>query len=98
MGARIQLTNDCLGSRECRFTNKNYLHSALISGPTPLQGRTLHIPDLRAGFAYVMAALIACGESQIYGTEFVQRGYANLIGKLRQIGAEIVETPVETVG
>ena len=96
MGAHIQLTNDCLGSRECRFTNKNYLHSALISGPTPLRGGTLYIPDLRAGFAYVMAALIASGESRIYGTEFVQRGYANLIGKLREIGADISETPVET--
>ncbi len=96
MGAHIQLTTDCLGSRECRFTNKNYLHSALISGPTPLRGGTLHIPDLRAGFAYVMAALIARGESRIYGTEFVQRGYANLIGKLREIGAEISEAPVET--
>ncbi len=96
MGAHIQLTTDCLGSRECRFTNKNYLHSALISGPTPLRGGTLHIPDLRAGFAYVMAALIARGESRIYGTEFVQRGYANLIGKLREIGADISETPVET--
>ncbi|QUW02754.1 UDP-N-acetylglucosamine 1-carboxyvinyltransferase [Chloracidobacterium validum] len=97
MGAHIQLTNDCLGSRECRFTNKNYLHSALISGPTPLRGSVLHIPDLRAGFAYVMAALMATGESQIYGTEFVQRGYADLIGKLRSVGAEIVETPVEVM-
>lgn len=96
MGAQIQLTTDCLGSRECRFTNKNHLHSALISGPTPLRGGRLHIPDLRAGFAYVMAALLATGESRIYGTEFVQRGYADLIGKLQGIGAEIVETPVES--
>ncbi len=91
MGARIQLTTDCLGSRECRFTNKNYKHSALIAGVTPLRPGTLHIPDLRAGFAYIMSALIAEGESRIYGTEFVKRGYSDLIGKFRAIGADIDE-------
>jgi UDP-N-acetylglucosamine 1-carboxyvinyltransferase len=95
MGARIQLTTDCLGGRTCRFTNKNYRHSAIIAGPTELQAKTLHIPDLRAGFAYIMAAFLCKGESRIYGTEFVKRGYSDLIGKLRGVGAQISETEVE---
>jgi len=91
MGAEIQLNSDCLGNRFCRFSNKNYKHSALISGKSILYPSTLQIPDLRAGFAYIMAALIAEGESNIYGIEYVERGYADLIKKLKAIGADIDE-------
>lgn len=91
MGAKFQLNTDCLGNRKCRFSNKNYKHSAIISGKTPLKATTLNIPDLRAGFAYIMAALIAEGESTINGMDFVYRGYSDIVEKLKKLGASIIK-------
>ena len=90
MGAQIQLYRECLGGRHCRFGQRNYLHSAVIVGPTPLHGAEIHIPDLRAGFSYVIAALVAEGESTLTNTDLIQRGYENLIPKLHALGAEVV--------
>ena len=39
MGATIQVYKECLGGRPCRFGQRNFYHSAVISGPTPLRGR-----------------------------------------------------------
>jgi UDP-N-acetylglucosamine 1-carboxyvinyltransferase len=89
MGANIALSTACLGGRPCRFAGKDFEHSAIVMGPTPLQGGLLEIPDLRAGFAYIMAALIAEGTSEIRGTRYLERGYENLVGKLRSVGADI---------
>lgn len=89
MGARIDLTNSCLGSKSCRFVNRNYMHSCIIQGKTPLQGKSLRIPDLRAGFAYIAAALCAKGTSEISGISYLERGYSNILHKLLEIGAEV---------
>lgn len=89
MGANIQLTTNCLGSKPCRFNNRDYLHSAIITGPTKLHGDELEVPDLRAGFAYLMAALIAEGESIIKSIDKVERGYENIKERLKNLGAEI---------
>ncbi|MEO8662245.1 MAG: UDP-N-acetylglucosamine 1-carboxyvinyltransferase [Bryobacteraceae bacterium] len=91
MGARIQLYRECLGSRKCRFGQRNYLHSAVIVGPTPLHGERIYIPDLRAGFSYVIAALAAEGVSTLENVSLIGRGYENLYAKLGALGAEIVE-------
>lgn len=91
MGARIQLYRECLGSLKCRFGQRNWKHSAVISGPTPLHGAEILIPDLRAGFSYVIAALMARGESTLSNTGLIQRGYENLTGKLQTLGADIVQ-------
>lgn len=91
MGAQIQLYNQCLGGRECRFAGTNYLHSASITGPTKLRGADITVPDLRAGFSYVVAALAAEGESRIDNFAVLNRGYENLVEKLKSLGAEIVE-------
>lgn len=91
MGAKIQLYRECLGSLTCRFGQRNWKHSAVISGPTPLHGAEIHIPDLRAGFSYVIAALMASGESTLTNTGLIQRGYENLTGKLRTLGADLVQ-------
>lgn len=90
MGAEIESFTECLGSRPCRFSNQNFAHSVIVRGPTPLRGGEIHIPDLRAGFAYVMAALIAKGESRIHNLHFLDRGYENLDTKLAELGAKIV--------
>ena len=89
MGANITLTNDCLGGKECRFTDRNFPHSAIVQGATPLAGREIEIPDLRAGFAYLLAALIADGETTILGTRFIERGYVNVPERLASVGADI---------
>ncbi len=90
MGADIQLFTHCLGNSPCRFVSQNYCHSLVVKGATPLVAKDIVIPDLRAGFAYVMAALIASDTSQVIGAQFLDRGYENLVQKLSSMGADIV--------
>jgi UDP-N-acetylglucosamine 1-carboxyvinyltransferase len=89
MGAHISLFHQCLGEKCCRFTGKNFLHSLVVSGPTPLNGKEISIPDLRAGFAYVLAALIAKTETTLSNLHYLERGYDNLYEKLLSLGADI---------
>jgi UDP-N-acetylglucosamine 1-carboxyvinyltransferase len=95
MGADIEAFTQCLGGKECRFASQNFLHSIVIKGPTPLQSKNIAIPDLRAGFAYVLAALLAPDESHISGVHYLDRGYENIVQKLSTLGAEItrMKTP-----
>lgn len=95
MGAEIELLTHCLGSCSCRFASKNFYHSCIIKGPTPLLAKDLKIPDLRAGFAYVLAALIATDTSKITGLDFIDRGYEHLTEKLQSLGADIVRERTE---
>lgn len=64
-------------------------HTAFIKGPTPLVGRRLESPDIRAGLAFVIAALIAKGETQIDNAYMIDRGYESLEDRLKKIGANI---------
>lgn len=89
MGADIELFKQCLGGRPCRYAAHNFYHSIIIKGPTPLHGKDISIPDLRAGFAYVLAALLAPDTSTLVGLPFLKRGYENLIQKLGGLGADI---------
>lgn len=90
MGAKIQLYQECLGGTHCRFENSNHKHSAIISGPTELHGDEIVVPDLRAGFSYIVAALVAEGQTIIHGLKTVERGYEKFEEKLRAIGTEII--------
>ncbi len=89
MGADITLFAKCLGEIKCRFTDQNYKHSAVIKGPTQLHAAKMTVPDIRAGLAYVAAALVAEGTSEIDGVEHLERGYEDLYGKLKSIGAQL---------
>lgn len=89
MGADITLFKQCLGGTHCRFGDMNHYHSAIVRGPTPLQGQSIQIPDLRAGFAYIMAALVAKGTSTLEGVPFLERGYEDIVGVLSSLGADI---------
>ncbi|MDN3505127.1 MAG: UDP-N-acetylglucosamine 1-carboxyvinyltransferase [Rhabdochlamydiaceae bacterium] len=89
MGADITLFNQCLGNRQCRFNAHNFAHSLIVRGPTPLSGQIIHIPDLRAGFAYILGALIAKEPSIVTNTHFIDRGYENIEHKLTSLGAKI---------
>ena len=93
MGANITLTTACLGSKPCRFLERNFPHSAIVQGATALVGRRIAVPDLRAGFAYLLAALIAEGESEVSGSHYIERGYADVPGRLASIGADIDIVP-----
>jgi UDP-N-acetylglucosamine 1-carboxyvinyltransferase len=93
MGADISLFRQCLGGRQCRFNSQSFYHSLVVKGPTSLIGREINIPDLRAGFAYVLAALLASDSSILNGMHFLDRGYENLVGKLGVLGAEVARIP-----
>jgi UDP-N-acetylglucosamine 1-carboxyvinyltransferase len=87
MGATIQLYRECLGGLPCRFGQRNFQHSAVISGPTKLQGAEITVPDLRAGFSYLIAALTADGTSRVHGIGLIERGYEHFQDKLDAVGA-----------
>jgi UDP-N-acetylglucosamine 1-carboxyvinyltransferase len=89
MGAHVGLYPKCLGEVPCRFREKQYMHSCVVRGPTPLKGTRLYIPDIRAGCSYILAALCAEGTSEIYGIEHIERGYEQLDAKLRSLGAKM---------
>ncbi|MDR3203057.1 MAG: UDP-N-acetylglucosamine 1-carboxyvinyltransferase [Bifidobacteriaceae bacterium] len=87
MGATIQLYPECLGGLRCRFGRQNYLHSAVVSGPTPLEAAEITIPDLRGGFSHIIAALAAEGRSTVHGIDLIDRGYEHFPDKLDALGA-----------
>ena len=95
MGAQIQLYKSCLGGNPCRFKTLVHPHSAVILGPTKLKGSRISIPDLRAGFVYLIAASLAEGESIITGIHHVERGYERIQEKLQGIGVDIERIKVE---
>jgi UDP-N-acetylglucosamine 1-carboxyvinyltransferase len=64
-------------------------HRVLIQGPTPLYGRRLTSPDLRTGFAMIIAALAASGETEIDNIYQIDRGYENIEKRLQAVGADI---------
>jgi UDP-N-acetylglucosamine 1-carboxyvinyltransferase len=88
MGATIQLHSDCLGAHPCRFGQRNFQHSAIISGPSHLTGADVEVPDLRGGFSHLIAALSAEGTSRVSNVGIISRGYENFIEKLRALGAD----------
>lgn len=94
MGADITLFRQCLGGKLCRFASQCYSHSLIVKGPSLLTAKDIVIPDLRAGFAYVMAALLAEGTSTISGLPFLDRGYEGLAEKLAALGADVERVKV----
>ena len=63
--------------------------SAVVQGPSRLQGCTVDIPDIRSGAALVIAALAAEGESVLSGVYHLDRGYEDLDEKLTALGATV---------
>ncbi|TMW72523.1 UDP-N-acetylglucosamine 1-carboxyvinyltransferase [Alteribacter natronophilus] len=63
--------------------------SALVNGGGGLQGARVRASDLRAGASLVIAGLMAKGVTEITGVEHIDRGYANLEEKLKNLGATI---------
>lgn len=68
---------------------------ATIKGPTPLRGKEMEAPDLRAGLAYVIAGIVAEGTTTIRNAYYVDRGYAHIDERLRAIGVSITRVPAD---
>ena len=70
---------------------------AIIEGVERLTGAQLEACDLRAGAAMLIAALAAHGISEITNVQYIERGYEDVIGKIRALGGSIrsLETPEE---
>jgi UDP-N-acetylglucosamine 1-carboxyvinyltransferase len=64
-------------------------HRIIVTGPRALRGRPLDSRDLRSGMALIAAALAADGESRLAPIETVERGYAQLVDRLRLLGADV---------
>lgn len=63
--------------------------NAVITGVERLTGCPVAATDLRAGAALICAALAAKGETEMVGIEHIERGYEDLVGKLRGLGASV---------
>jgi UDP-N-acetylglucosamine 1-carboxyvinyltransferase len=68
-------------------------HHAVVRGVGRLSGAPVRAHDIRAGASLVVAGLAADGETVISGAHHIDRGYENIVGKLRSIGADIERLP-----
>lgn len=89
MGAEVQLYKTCLGEKACRFKSHDHEHSCVVRGATPLRAADITIPDLRAGFSYLIAAAVAKGTSKVRGIQYVERGYSHILQKFQALDANI---------
>ncbi|HVS11805.1 MAG TPA: UDP-N-acetylglucosamine 1-carboxyvinyltransferase, partial [Planctomycetota bacterium] len=64
-------------------------HRVVVVGPSQLYGSDIRSPDIRAGLALLGAALCAKGTSVIDNVDQIDRGYADVDGRLRALGAKI---------
>lgn len=62
---------------------------ASVTGPTRLHGASVRALDIRSGAAVILAALAAEGETEIRDAYHVERGYEDIAGTLRALGARI---------
>ena len=62
---------------------------AVVEGVQQLVGAPIQACDLRAGAALVIAGLAAQGTTELSHVQYIERGYEDLVGKLRAVGADI---------
>ncbi|MBQ8249618.1 MAG: UDP-N-acetylglucosamine 1-carboxyvinyltransferase [Clostridia bacterium] len=63
--------------------------TAIIEGGVPLSGAPVKAVDLRAGVAMIIAGLSIKGKTEIEDIHYIERGYDDVVGKLRAVGADI---------
>jgi UDP-N-acetylglucosamine 1-carboxyvinyltransferase len=94
---------------ENRFRHVSELHklgadvvvngrSAVITGPAPLRGARVRVPDIRSGAALVIAGLCAQGTTELDAVFHLDRGYERLEEKLSGLGAGIERVAVGPAG
>ncbi|MEY4509645.1 MAG: UDP-N-acetylglucosamine 1-carboxyvinyltransferase [Pseudomonadota bacterium] len=64
-------------------------HRAIVTGPSKLYAQNVSSPDIRAGMALLLAALVAEGTSVIQNAQQIDRGYERIDERLRGLGAQI---------
>jgi len=64
-------------------------HRIIVTGPCKLKGRKLDSRDLRSGMALIAAGLAAEGQSRLSPLETVERGYGQLVDRLKTLGAQV---------
>ena len=64
-------------------------HVFYSTGKTPLKGVPVASQDIRAGAAMILAGLIAQGETEISNIHYIHRGYEDIVGTLKKLGAKI---------
>ena len=69
--------------------------SAVIDGPSKLTGCDVRATDLRAGAAMILAGLVAEGTTRIGDLHHIDRGYENIVAKLKNLGADIERVDVD---
>ena len=62
---------------------------ATFTGVPALHGATVRATDLRAGAAMVIAGLAAEGVTEVEDIHYIERGYEDIVEKLRRLGADI---------
>ncbi len=62
---------------------------SVVEGPHKLSGAEVYACDLRASAAMTIAGICASGQTIINDIQFIERGYENFAGKLRDLGADI---------
>lgn len=71
--------------------NIDVLENVIYIRKSSLEGKKVYAPDLRCGFALVMCGCLAKGKTTIENFEVINRGYENVIPKLRSLGVQIEE-------
>ncbi len=86
MGANIEVYKEGIASITRRVPRRPLEQAAVITGPTPLHGANIRVPDLRGGFSHVIAAVTAQGRSEVSNIGIISRGYEHLLQKLDGLG------------
>ncbi len=84
--SRFQYANE-LNKMGAQITSQG--KSAIFEGVEKLYGASVYSTDLRAGAALIIAGIIAEGKTEIYNLGHIDRGYENIEGKFRKLGANI---------
>lgn len=82
--AKMGLKGDIIGSNQ-----------AVIEGGHPLHGAQVKANDIRAGAALVLMGLVAQGRTEVLDPYHIDRGYANFLGNLARLGADVAREEVE---
>lgn len=73
-------------------------HRAVVMGPAKLFGQNVSSPDIRAGMALLIAALVADGRTTIHNAQQIDRGYERIEERLRALGARIERVEARAPG
>lgn len=68
---------------------------AVVEGTGHLNGAPVAATDLRAGAAMIIAALAAKGTTEIENIQFIERGYGDIVNKLKSLGAQIKRVGIQ---